>query len=101
MTLTLRRCAALLFCAGLSAVAVPQPRPQDTRLPSGKLQSDEILKAEHEANIKDAAQLAALAAEVKEDIEKSDRFVVSMATIKKTDEIEKLAKRIRSRLRRY
>ena len=33
-------------------------------------------------------------------IEKEDRFVLSMATIKKTDDIEKLAKRIRGRLRR-
>ena len=32
---------------------------QDIRLPNGKMQKDEILKAEHQQNIKDAAQLAA------------------------------------------
>jgi hypothetical protein len=73
--------------------------PEETRLPNGKLQSDEILKAEYEANVKDAAELADLATQLKLDLEKNDRFVLSMATLKKTDDIEKLAKRIRSRLR--
>jgi hypothetical protein len=63
------------------------------------LQRDEILKAEHQQNLKDAADMADLAEQLKIDLEKNDRFVVSMATIKKTDDIEKLAKRIRGRLR--
>jgi hypothetical protein len=64
------------------------------------VQRDEILKAEHEQNLKDAAQLADLAEQLKLDLEKNDRFVLSLATLKKTDEIEKLVKKIRSRLRR-
>jgi hypothetical protein len=68
-------------------------------LPNGKSQRDEILKAEHQQNLKDAAELSDLAQQLKLDLEKNDRFVVSMATIKKTDDIEKLAKRIRGRLR--
>jgi hypothetical protein len=71
----------------------------DTRLPNGKLQRDEILKAEHEQNLKDAARLADLADELKQELEKNDRYVLSVSTLKKTDEIEKLAKKIRSRLR--
>jgi hypothetical protein len=106
MKFTIRRCAMLLLAAGMLTTALPQrggsgpPAPQETRLPNGKLQSDEILKTEHEANLKDAAELADLADQLKIDLEKNDRFVVSMATIKKTDDIEKLAKRIRGRLRR-
>jgi hypothetical protein len=104
----LRRCAAVLIYAGLGAVAAsqqPQPRPPDSppaevRLPNGKSQTDEILKAEHAANLKDAAELYRLADELRIDLEKNDRYVLSLATVKKTDEIEKLAKRIRSRLRR-
>ena len=104
MKFTIRRCAILLLGAGLVTAALPQrggpgQAPQETRLPNGKLQSDEILKAEHQANLKDAAELADLADQLKIDLEKNDRFVLSMATIKKTDDIEKLAKRIRSRLR--
>jgi hypothetical protein len=96
----------MLLGAGLLGMAFAQrggpgpSAPQDTRLPNGKLQSEEILKSEHEASLKDAAELADLAEQLKIDLEKHDRFVVSMGTIKKTDDIEKLAKRIRSRLRR-
>jgi hypothetical protein len=80
----------------------PRPRdadPQDTTLPNGKSQREEILKAEHEQNLKDAARLAELSQELREDLEKNDRYVLSIATLKKTDEIEKLVKKIRSRLR--
>lgn len=72
---------------------------EEVILPSGKSQKDEMLRVEYKQNIKDAADLADLAQQLKLDLEKNDRFVVSMATIKKTDDIEKLAKRIRGRLR--
>ena len=76
------------------------PSPGDVRLPNGKSQRDEILKAEHRENLKDAARLAELAQDLKESLERDDRYVLSLSTLKKTDEIEKLVKRIRSRLRR-
>ena len=78
------------------APAASQP---DVKLPNGKSQRDEILKAEHKENLKDAAKLADLAQDLKESLERDDRFVLSLSTLKKTDEIEKLAKKIRSRLR--
>ena len=114
MKLWLRRCALVLLLAGVTPLVLPQrggsqggQRGQppgdanlpDVKLPNGKSQRDEILKAEHEQNLKDAAELAQLAEQLKIDLEKNDRFVLSMATLKKTDEIEKLAKRIRTRLR--
>jgi len=80
---------------------VGQADQDETHLPNGKLQRDEILKTEHEQNIKDAAKLAELSQQLQVDLEKNDRFVLSLDTLKKTDEIEKLAKRIRSRLRHY
>ena len=72
---------------------------EDVRLPNGKSQKDAILKNEHAQNLKDAAQLVELSQQLKEDLEKNDRFVLSIATLKKTDEIEKLVKKIRTRLR--
>jgi len=83
---------------------VPQGRgalepQQDDRLPNGKSQKEEILKAEYQQNVKDAAELTQLAQELQQEIEKSGYSVVSMATLKKTDDIEKLAKKIRARLR--
>jgi len=78
---------------------VPESKPDEVRLPSGKLQRDEILKAEHEQNVKDAAQLSELAQQLQQDLEKEDRFVLSISTLKKTEDIEKLARKIRTRLR--
>lgn len=75
------------------------PEEPDPRMPNGKSQKEEILKAEHQQNLKDAAELADLAEQLKADLEKNDRYILSMSTLKKTDDIEKLAKRIRSRLR--
>ncbi|MBZ5728891.1 MAG: hypothetical protein LAP87_28415 [Acidobacteriia bacterium] len=108
MMLWFRRWAPVLSLAAVSALALSQERPprppvpaeeQDVTLPSGKSQRDEILKAEHEQNLKDAAQLVEMAEQLKAELEKNDRFVLSLATIKKTDDIEKLVKKIRSRLR--
>ncbi len=110
MNIWFRRCLpALLLLACVTVSAVPQrggaggrgsgQEDQDVILPNGKSQRDEIARAEHQQNLKDAAELADLADQLKIDLEKNDRYVVSMATIKKTDDIEKLAKRIRARLR--
>jgi hypothetical protein len=78
----------------------PAAGQSDARLPNGKSQRDEILKAEHQENLKDAARLADLAQDLKESLERDDRYVLSLSTLKKTEEIEKLVKKIRSRLRR-
>jgi hypothetical protein len=110
MTLWIRRgVVALVLLAGVSVYALQQSGGRggrggvadenDVILPNGKSQKDEILKSEHQQNLKDAAELADLADQLKIDLEKNDRYVLSMATIKKTDDIEKLAKRIRTRLR--
>ena len=80
---------------------VDDERERDLKLPNGKSQKDEILKADREKNIEEVRQLAKLAVEVRDEIEKTEAFVLPLATIKKTEEIEKLAKRIRGRLRHY
>jgi hypothetical protein len=75
------------------------PDTEDVRLPNGKMQRDEILKAEHLKSIEDARALSKLADELKLDLEKNDQNVLPLATLKKTEEIEKLAKRIHDRLK--
>jgi hypothetical protein len=76
----------------------PPAAEGDVTLPNGKSQQDEILKADHERDLKDAAQLVDLAEQLKQELEKNDRHVLSMSSLKKTEEIEKIAKRIHSRL---
>jgi hypothetical protein len=70
------------------------------RLPNGKLQRDEILKADYQKNIADSAELSRLAEQIKVDFDKGDRFLLPLDTLKKLDTIEKLTKNIRGRLKR-
>jgi len=105
MLRSIRQCC---FLAALAAAPLPAPLQErqrqedsDVKLPSGKSQREEILKYDHEKNLKDSATLAELAGQLRLELENNDRHVLSVAAIRKTEEIEKLAKRIRSRLRRY
>ena len=100
-----RQCAFLILLAAQASPQADRPRPDqaehDMRLPNGKSQREEILKADHQKSLQEAAQLVDLAESLKQDLEKNDRHVLSISSLKKTEEIEKLAKRIRSRLRRF
>ena len=79
----------------------PPRDPLDRKLPNRKSQRDEIARADHKRSLEDAAQLATLSQQIKDDLENGDPFVVSVKTVKKLDDIEKLAKDIRNRLKRY
>jgi cell division septation protein DedD len=95
-------------CLGQSRKVVIDPETQqpvdvqaeDTKLPNGKSQKDEILKSEHAQNLKDADELVQLSEELRDSLAKNDRYVLSLADLKKTEDIEKLVKKIRGRLRR-
>jgi hypothetical protein len=94
-------CLVLALCGQVRPPAERPEPPEETRLPNGKLQRDEILKVEYEKSLEDSRELSRLADELKADLEKNDRYVLSIQTIKKTEEIEKLAKRIRGRMKRF
>jgi hypothetical protein len=96
----------LLLGAAAQLPPVHQPPPHNVneppneRLPNGKLQRDEILKDDYQKSLQDASELVKLSDELKADLEKDTQYVMSLGAIKKTEEIEKLAKRIRSRMKR-
>ncbi len=73
----------------------------DVRLPSGKSQKEEILKADHKKSLRDAAEIVKLAEELKAELEKSHYSVLSVSALKKTETIERLARNIKGRLRRF
>jgi hypothetical protein len=110
MKLRLRLAATAICAAALCITAAPQrggqlpdgpqidTAPPDNKLPNGKSQRDEILKAERKQNLKDAADLVALTQQLQQDLEKNESYVFSLNTLKKTDDIEKLVKKIRSRM---
>jgi len=92
---------AAAFIAAAMIVSAQEPgEASDIKLPSGKSQQQEILKAEYQKAIEDAEKLAKLAEELKADLEKDEYHVLSVTSLKKTEDIEKLARRIRERLRR-
>ncbi len=80
---------------------VDQPDEDKTGVRLKRSQVEEILKADRAKSIEDAAQLVKLSGDLQTELEKNDKSVLSVAAIRKTEEIEKLAKRIRGRLRRF
>lgn len=78
---------------------IPSNPNEDTKLPNGKSQKDAIAKEDHEQALKDVNDLIAIAQQLRDDLEKSGEHVVSVSSLKKTDEIERLARKIRGRLK--
>ncbi len=77
----------------------PTEGTEDVKLPNGTSQRQAILKAEHKKSLEDSDKLVDLVTEVHADLEKGDANVVSLKTIKQLEEIERLSKRIRTRLK--
>lgn len=103
-----RRVILTSVLPALAAAQSPTPPAHDAnpldddpvRLPNGKLQRDEILKYEYGKSLADCKELVKLAREIEADLEKNEQYVLSIASIHKTEEIEKLARRIRGRMTR-
>lgn len=111
-----------LLMLALPAVVKQSPTPKATPTPASQaVQSDstskkrasepqedtptapnspaKILKYQHEETLKDLEKLVKLTAEVQEEVEKAGENVLPLATLKKLDDVEKLARKIRSRLK--
>jgi len=91
----------LLLLGAQRPVPPPQEEKSDILLPSGKSQRREILKADFEKSKSEAAELVELATQLKEDLDKKDYQVLDLRTMKKAEEIEKLARRIKDRMKRH
>jgi hypothetical protein len=90
------------------------PSPPGARLPIGRGQPDEPdpnlrhaqMEAAKQRNIErqtrlvsDTNKLLQLAQELKEEVDKSNKEVLSVAVVKKAEEIEKLAKSVKERMK--
>jgi hypothetical protein len=73
------------------------PGPRHT--PGTRLHSFQVTE-DYQHNLKDARDLIDLATGFEKDLEKDDKFILSVANLKKLDEIEKLTRRIRDRMKR-
>lgn len=77
---------------------IPDPN-EEPRLPDGKSQKNAIAKEQHDQALKDANNLIAIAQDLRDELQRAGTFIVPITAVRKTEEIEKLAKRIRSRLK--
>ncbi len=91
---------ALLASAIFFAQTRSAEQDEINRIPTLNQQKEGLLKADHEKSLKDATELMRLSEELRIGLEKSDRYILSLDNLKKLDEIEKVVKRIRSRMKR-
>jgi hypothetical protein len=101
MTRFIRPWPALLAIALLTVPQAVSQRDRIPRLPDGRSQHEAILKVNYQKALEQAAELVELSESLKDELEKNERHVLSLSSLKKTEQIEKLAKQIRSRLRRF
>ncbi len=95
--------AALVLLVGFVGLWAQTPKPdspENVRLPNGKVWSDVIARADREKNLADAQEIVRLTTEIRDEIQASEAFVLSLKTLKKVDEAEKRLKDLRARMRR-
>ena len=78
---------------------VAQIEEKEAKPPDDRKQKEVIARAAYQDSLNDTKKLIAMAEDLKAELEKNDQYVVSVAAIHKTEEIEKLARRIRGRLK--
>lgn len=95
--------------AALAALAQQPGIPQDARLPPAarpgpelrRQQKDAISKQDYKDNARDAAELVKLSQGLETSLERNGSFVVDANDIRSAEQIEKLARSIRGRLKRF
>jgi len=92
--------AAVIAVLG-AAQKSPSTDPRERRMHDGRTQAEHILEMEHEKSLEDAKEMTKLTAELLEELRKNDHRVLSVSAFRKAEQIEKLAKRVKNRLKRY
>lgn len=82
-------------------VLAAQDKGRFRRLPDGRSQAEAILEQDHKKSLEDVTELVTLVEQLKIELEKNDKHVLSISSIRTAEKIEKLAKRIKNRLKRY
>ncbi len=111
MNLSRRNSICALLASAIDIKGQQQPEPdnrrtfpdhdpgEDVRLPNGKLQKDAISKQAHEDALKEVESLIRLAEDLRSELKRSSEYVVAVSSLRKTEEIEKLARQIRGKLK--
>jgi hypothetical protein len=109
MHLIVLLCTALLATSGLSVSSAQKGgavtgSATGTRVEETGIQppaADPAVKArlDYDQNLKDAARLVQLAAEIKQELESANQLTLSAATVRKSEELEKLSKKLHDRMK--
>jgi hypothetical protein len=93
----------IILAVSLTATLLPQ-ETRDTpqrRMPDGRTQAEHILQHDYDQSREDVAELLRLAEELKEEFDKNDHHVLSVDALRRVEQIEKLAKKVKTRLKRF
>ena len=99
---------SLLLLCGLENGGVAQQRrppladsshPSDGAPPNGPSRSLKLMKESFEQTQKDTTQLYDLATELKQEMDNANEDVLSLTVMKKAETIEKLAEKIKNRMK--
>lgn len=97
----MKRLLVALFVAAALAPAPAQEETPTRRFPDGRDQTKAIAEAAHEKTLKDAEALLALAEKLRDEFKKHEGEILSLDAYRAAEEIEKLAKRIKNRMKRH
>ena len=96
----------LMLLAALSFLTMPAIHASQQAEPRSKIEQEMEDRRFHEANKKrqeeirqDTEKLFQLASDLKGAVEKTDENVMSLEVIKKAEEVEKLAKKVKEKMR--
>ena len=78
-----------------------QPNLESPQIPVSDKQKREMLKANFDKMKRDAKELADLAKDLQDQLDKSNENVLSLGIVDKADKIEKLARKIKSTARGF
>lgn len=70
------------------------------RLPNGRLISEAIIKEDNRRNLDELKKIREITAALEKDLEETEGHVLSIDNLKRLEEIEKLSRSIRGRMRR-
>ena len=79
--------------------SLPPDPNEDQKLPNGKSMKIEMAKKAHQDALNEADELISAAQALRNELDKAGDYVVPLSSVKRTEEIEKLARRIRGHLK--
>jgi len=100
----MRRLIILIMLFVVAAPVRSQVKESDLtnrKLPDGRSQAQAIIEDDYKKSRKDAEELLKRSEDLIEELEKWDHNVLSVHALRNVEEIEKIAKRLKKRMKRF